>query len=75
MECKQGPQNAACPCSATRCTRHGYCCQCVAHHRSKGQLPACFFPKDIELTHDRSIERLAATFAERGAWWKNPGTK
>jgi len=47
----------------------------VAHHRSKGQLPACFFPKDIELTHDRSIERLAATFAERGAWWKNPGTK
>ena len=69
MECQQGPRNTKCPCSATGCVRHGYCCQCVAHHRAKGQLPACFFPKDVELTHDRSIERLVATYNERGPWW------
>ncbi|MDP2909394.1 MAG: DUF6485 family protein, partial [Nanoarchaeota archaeon] len=31
---------------------------CIAHHRSKGQLPACFFTKDAEKTYDRSIERF-----------------
>ncbi len=34
--------NAAidCPCPK-QCPRHGRCCQCVAHHRQHGKLPAC----------------------------------
>ncbi|WP_298064458.1 hypothetical protein [uncultured Rikenella sp.] len=31
-------------------------------------LPACaLFPKDVELSHDCSIERLVVTFAGQGA--------
>ncbi|MEE9936819.1 MAG: DUF6485 family protein, partial [Deltaproteobacteria bacterium] len=28
--------------------RKGVCCDCVAYHLQKRQLPGCFFPKDAE---------------------------
>jgi len=31
----------ACPCKATDCPRHGYCCQCIAKHRKAGAPVAC----------------------------------
>lgn len=70
MECKKEDNSRSCSCSSTGCARRGVCCDCVAAHRAKGQLPACFFPKDVELLHDRSIERLVETYNDRGAWWK-----
>ena len=41
MECKQAENKKNCPCKATDCPRHGMCCECVAHHRAAGNLPAC----------------------------------
>ncbi|MDR0361696.1 MAG: DUF6485 family protein [Planctomycetota bacterium] len=30
-----------CTCAYAGCSRHGVCCQCVTHHRSRGELPQC----------------------------------
>ncbi|MBS3778196.1 MAG: hypothetical protein KGY50_02745 [Candidatus Thermoplasmatota archaeon] len=57
-------------CSCTySCNRKGKCCDCLHYHREMGQLPACFFPDDIEKTYDRSIERFIEVYQERGRWW------
>ena len=46
-------------CSCTyNCKRRGKCCECVAHHRQRQQIPACFFPADVEKTYDRSFARF-----------------
>lgn len=44
-----------CTCSYTTCARFGKCCECVAYHKAKDQIPACYFPKNIEATGERSI--------------------
>jgi hypothetical protein len=38
------------------CTRKGICCECIAYHRSSGELPACYFSRTAERSYDRSIE-------------------
>ena len=30
-----------CPCDWPNCPRKGICCECVAYHRKRGELPAC----------------------------------
>ena len=64
---------AACPnkaknlehCTCTYpCDKRGLCCECVAYHRAKGQIPGCFFSKKGEATYDRSVAALAR---DRGA--------
>ena len=40
MECKKAQNMEQCPCTWP-CKRKGLCCECVAHHRSHGDLPAC----------------------------------
>jgi len=32
--------------------------ECVEHHRQRQQIPACFFPADVEKTYDRSFARF-----------------
>ncbi|MBN1774378.1 MAG: hypothetical protein JXB32_24165 [Deltaproteobacteria bacterium] len=49
-----------CNCTYEPCSRKGRCCLCVAYHRDLGELPACFFPNDVERTYDRSIARFVA---------------
>jgi len=34
-----------------------------------GELPACYFPDDIEKTYDRSIENFVSLLQKRGPWW------
>jgi hypothetical protein len=41
------------------CEKRGNCCECVTYHRSKGQVPGCFFSKKGEATYDRSVAALA----------------
>lgn len=48
-----------CPCTFN-CAKHGRCCDCIAHHNSKGQFPACMFSKEAEKEGDRSLARLIA---------------
>ncbi len=62
--CPNKAKNLAdCTCSYS-CAKKGLCCECVAHHRAKGQIPACFFSKEAEATYDRSIAALAREQAE-----------
>ncbi len=58
MECKKEENLARCNCSYEPCPRKGICCECIAYHKAKGQLPACLFPDDAEKTWDRSIARF-----------------
>ncbi|MDD3593958.1 MAG: DUF6485 family protein [Candidatus Gastranaerophilales bacterium] len=55
MECKISQNKAHCTCSYP-CQRRGLCCECVAYHRSAGQIPGCFFTPAGEKTYDRSYK-------------------
>jgi hypothetical protein len=68
-ECDVEQNKVDCSCTYEPCPRKGNCCQCVRHHRKKGQLPACFFPEDVERTYDRSVRALAEAYRTRGQWW------
>ena len=60
-ECKNYESNlAGCNCTYEPCPRKGTCCECTAYHRKMGELPACYFPDDVERTYDRSIRRFVA---------------
>jgi hypothetical protein len=62
-ECLNKKENLLnCNCSYEPCERKGICCECIAYHRQKKQLPACFFPEDIEKTYDRSIKRFLSIY-------------
>lgn len=57
-ECPNKAENLKhCTCTYT-CDKRGVCCECVAYHRDKGQIPGCFFSTDGEATWDRSIKHL-----------------
>ncbi len=57
-ECKIEQNKADCNCTYEPCSRKGICCECLIYHRRSGELPACYFPKEVEMTYDRSIERF-----------------
>ena len=62
MECPNYEKNmAVCNCTYEPCGKKGKCCECIAYHRQSGQLPACYFPDDVEATYDRSIARFKAS--------------
>jgi hypothetical protein len=49
-----------CGCTYVACSRKGRCCECIAHHKKKNELPGCLFPEDVEKTYDRSLARFLA---------------
>lgn len=57
-ECKDSKNKAECNCTYEPCPRKGLCCECIRYHRQAGELPACYFPPEIERTFDRSIDRF-----------------
>jgi len=58
MECKKETNSKHCNCTYSGCAHHGICCECISYHRKRGELPACYFPDDIERSYDRTIERF-----------------
>lgn len=59
MTCENIEKNLArCNCTYEPCGRKGKCCECLAYHRRSNELPACFFPADVERTYDRSVWRF-----------------
>ncbi|RKY81997.1 hypothetical protein DRQ07_02570 [candidate division KSB1 bacterium] len=59
LECKNYLKNlSSCNCTYEPCSRKGLCCECISYHRSMNELPACYFPADVEKTYDRSIRRF-----------------
>jgi len=69
MECRREKNRSSCNCSYEPCSRRGICCACLAYHRGLGELPACYFPDDVERGYDRSIENFVRVYRERGRWW------
>ncbi len=60
MDCNQVEKNLdRCNCTYPGCPRKGACCECLHYHKKMNQLPACFFPAEVEKTYDRSYERFA----------------
>lgn len=57
-ECDIKKNKSICNCSYEPCARKGVCCECIIYHKRSGELPACFFPDNIERTYDRSIRRF-----------------
>lgn len=77
MEEYNGKQNcpkirdnlASCTCSYNPCNRKGLCCQCIAYHRKRKEIPGCLFSASIEKTYpwlrheasDRSISNFISS--------------
>ncbi len=69
MECNTEKNRKRCNCSYEPRSRKCRCCDCLFYHFKSGELPACFFPDDIEKTYDRTIENFIKTYQKRGRWW------
>lgn len=65
MECKRDKNLGDCGCTYEPCPRKGICCECIRHHRERGEIPGCLFPPDVERTYDRSIEHFVRVWAEK----------
>jgi len=63
-ECKIQKNITICNCSYP-CSRKGMCCECLSYHRNHREVPACFFPDDVERTYDRSIENFIRVYKEK----------
>ncbi|MFB0565183.1 MAG: DUF6485 family protein [Candidatus Aminicenantaceae bacterium] len=68
-ECNSKQNMERCNCSWEPCSRKGNCCECLEYHWRMEEVPACFFPDDVEKTYDRSIRRFIQTYNEIGRWW------
>jgi len=60
MECNIEENLKVCNCTYP-CERRGHCCACVAYHRRRRELPACYFTEKAEATYDRSFEKYLKT--------------
>lgn len=66
VDCPNRERNLKkCPCTWPNCDKKGICCECLRYHLSRGELPACAFPPDVERTYDRSFERFVKTQSRR----------
>jgi len=63
LDCNEEKNLQNCNCTYEPCSRKGNCCECVAYHRSSKELPACFFPDDVERTYDRSFRKFIQTYS------------
>ena len=64
-ECKIKKNMIICNCTYP-CSRKGICCECISYHRSRGELPACYFSDEAEKTYDRSIDYFVNIHKEKG---------
>lgn len=53
-----------CRCSYEPCSRKGICCECIAYHWRRRELPGCLFPPDVEKTYDRSLARFVHSHSD-----------
>jgi hypothetical protein len=62
MQCKKEENAVNCTCSYPDCPRKGMCCECVMHHRKKGEIPACFFPVSEEGDYNRKVDYFIESY-------------
>ncbi len=58
MECRKEENLKDCNCTYPGCDKKGICCECIRHHRERGELPGCYFPPEAEKTYDRSVRKF-----------------
>ena len=58
MECKKEENAQNCNCTYAGCGKKGLCCECIRYHRSRNELPACYFGEEAEASYDRSIQNF-----------------
>lgn len=58
MACTTEDRIKHCPCTYMSCDKRGNCCQCVAYHKDRGEIPGCLFSAAAERTYDRSFANL-----------------
>lgn len=58
MKCSIDQNRADCACTYEPCPRKGKCCECIAYHWQRKELPGCLFPPDAERTYDRSLSHF-----------------
>jgi len=63
-ECKVDENKARCNCTYP-CSKKGMCCECILYHRNRGEMPACYFPDDVEKTYDRTIENFIRVYQNK----------
>jgi hypothetical protein len=61
MECQREKNKVSCNFTYD-CELKGFCCECIREHREKGELPACYFSKEVEKTYDRSAENFIKNY-------------
>jgi hypothetical protein len=61
MECRIEENKINCNCTYP-CEKKGICCQCLRYHLSRKEVPACFFPEEVERTYDRSINNYIKVY-------------
>ncbi len=54
-----------CNCSYTSCDKTALCCECLHYHRRNNEIPACFFPDEVEKGWDRSFRNFIDTWKDR----------
>ncbi|OGQ77301.1 MAG: hypothetical protein A2289_00065 [Deltaproteobacteria bacterium RIFOXYA12_FULL_58_15] len=67
--CNESKNMKGCNCTYEPCSRKGMCCECIAYHRRSAELPACYFPANVEAEYDRSVACFVATVQQRGCAW------
>jgi hypothetical protein len=65
-KCTVDRNKRECNCTYEPCSRKGICCECIRYHWQSSELPACFFPDDVERAYDRSVDRFIGIHTERG---------
>ncbi|MCK4311494.1 MAG: hypothetical protein KAW88_02035 [Candidatus Cloacimonetes bacterium] len=64
MDCVNQEKNLnKCNCTYP-CDKKGMCCECISYHLSLGELPACYFPNDVEKTYNRSIKYFVELYQQ-----------
>ena len=64
-ECKINANKKRCNCTYEPCSKKGLCCDCLQYHLNSGEMPACFFPDDIERGYNRSVANFVKVWQER----------
>jgi len=67
-QCHTDKNMTICNCSYEPCHRKGLCCDCLTYHRRNGELPACYFPDEVEKTYNRSVENFIRTYQAGRRW-------
>jgi len=65
-ECSIESNKSKCNCTYEPCSRKGVCCECISYHKRLGEMPACYFPDNVERMYDRSVEKFIQTYQKRG---------